>query len=123
MKTHPDSIWIDYSSVGYARVRGATSGTLYTEKPHDNGVEFVPESALTELTARLEKAEYSANAFESLYESAYQETEALKDQLREQTEVMLKLRKFVERIANDELDEHGEPLMLAAQDLMLEVTR
>jgi len=42
-------------------------------------------------------------------------------QLIEQTKRVIAMRKFIESIANDQLDEHGESLICAAQDLMLEM--
>jgi deoxyhypusine synthase len=44
-------------------------------------------------------------------------------QLIEQTKRVIVMRKFIERIANDELEEHGESLVCAAQDLMLEIVK
>lgn len=133
MKTHPESIWVEEIAIVRARFYCSSLSRVYVDSHGLGGMysEFVPAFALTGLTARLEKAEFSANGFESLYDSAHKENESLKVQLQTQTETMLALWVFVERIANDSgrhtaLDiaqSELYSLIHEAQDLLLKVTR
>lgn len=83
MKTHPDSIFTRESDLRDLDDSG--TGDLWScrnELPDFSmTIEFVPASAYIELKTRLEKAEYSANGFESLYDATYEENRQLKSRV------------------------------------------
>lgn len=121
MKTHPDSIFVKLSDIADLGIDGSGQlwGTSEDVSNRSNVTEFVPAAAYIKLQERLEKAEYSANGFESLYDAAHEENESLKAQLQTQTENMRTLREFVEIIANvSHFEELPGDLICQAQDLI-----
>lgn len=80
MKTHPNSIFIQKHALDELLQGGTVDLWSCTEPIPGYGIEieFVPASAYVELKEQCEKAEFSANGFESLYDSAHEELEVLR---------------------------------------------
>lgn len=80
MKTHPNSIFIQKHALDELLQGGTVDLWSCTEPIPGYGIEteFVPASAYVELKEQCEKAEFSANGFESLYDSACEEMASLK---------------------------------------------
>ena len=88
---NPESIWLDSGDVARARHENCTCSAAINTNSENAlmcDVKFVPAEAYAELKERLATAEFSANGFESLYESECQEHGQLKGRVNKAMDII-----------------------------------
>jgi hypothetical protein len=124
-------VWVKFDSVDCPQIDGSSITRVYPcdVAPHGSRFvspkhkRFVPIHDLQTETARRVEAEKQLEERKAQLSEAISSANSCLDNLLDQTETMLKLRAFVERIANGYEFGIAEEFASQAQDLLLEISK